>query len=867
MFDFLFKRSSGKASTASASAQQKPATDKRTAPKTAVIEAGKAELVLAASQMARLHAQELLLRAQSNSDVANENALAQFISECEFADARLIAADGVQTRPVLTQVHHAMRNVDRRVAKLMQARLDALSVQERQQQQIQQCIDEASHLLQQASMAPNQVAQIDHAWQAIAVGADLAPQALVHQFEQVRAALAQRLAAQAALQRAVLDGLAALRALAADGSTESAANAAARLDQWAQQIQRFGAAAEAPSLPKHLLSQMAAEYAQSLQRVNALMRRDAALLARRNALAQWMEVPAASLDSAQLRQAWNDLPALPAAAGGEDDLQNQFDALLRQVRAAHAEAAPAAPAAPAAAKAVAAAGIAAAGAAAAGEQRMSVAEFVETLAAMEAALEQGALQQASQHDKVIRNRAPKRLSEQHGSQLAAVRAELARLSGWAKWGGNVSREELIKTVEQLAVQASSPSELARLVGSARDGWKVLDTQSGPAPKALWERFDAACTIAYAPAAAHFRQLAEERRQNVDKARALLAEIARFAHDSGVAGVADTDAVAAEDAAPDWKAVGAFCQRMQSAWRQCGPLDRKEKKALDAQFEAALQTLQQPLARRQETDIALCEQWIAEVAALDSGERGALDTLKAVQARWQERAKALPLPRKTEQLLWQRFRAACDAVFAERKQLQNVADAERQQHLTARIAVCEQLEHALADLAAAPAAVDETASAVQASIATLLRQAQSAWQASGEVPRAAVEQINQRYAAAVAALEQRQAGARRDANAALLGARRDKLLACQQLETALAGEAAAQAVDAEAWRRRWQALPVLPAPPLASAAGVAGAAGTDLGRALRSRSGGGRRGGRTPLLLRGRGRQPGTVVAGLAAAGN
>jgi len=36
-------------------------------------------------------------------------------------------------------------------------------------------------------------------------------------------------------------------------------------------------------------------------------------------------------------------------------------------------------------------------------------------------------------------------------------------------------------------------------------------------------------------------------------------------------------------------------------------------------------------------------------------------VRAIQARWQERAKAMPLPQRDERPLWEAFRAACDAV--------------------------------------------------------------------------------------------------------------------------------------------------------------------------------------------------------------
>src|SRR5690349_1591678 len=55
----------------------------------------------------------------------NEDAAVEFILQCEFSELRLAAAECVHRPELLERVHAAMRNTDRRVAKLMQARLDA----------------------------------------------------------------------------------------------------------------------------------------------------------------------------------------------------------------------------------------------------------------------------------------------------------------------------------------------------------------------------------------------------------------------------------------------------------------------------------------------------------------------------------------------------------------------------------------------------------------------------------------------------------------------------------------------------------------------------------------------------------------------
>ncbi|UUZ57359.1 DUF349 domain-containing protein [Massilia sp. H-1] len=113
-------------------------------------------------------------------------------------------------------------------------------------------------------------------------------------------------------------------------------------------------------------------------------------------------------------------------------------------------------------------------------------------------------------------------------------------------------------------------------------------------------------------------------------------------------------------------------------------------------------MQAPLEQQRKDEVAVREELIARVAALNPADRHTLDTLKALQERWQEHARALPLERKSEQALWQRFRAACDAVFAKRKETAHAADAERRQHQHAKEAVCVRLEEAAAAADAASA---------------------------------------------------------------------------------------------------------------------------------------------------------------------
>jgi hypothetical protein len=138
-------------------------------------------------------------------------------------------------------------------------------------------------------------------------------------------------------------------------------------------------------------------------------------------------------------------------------------------------------------------------------------------------------------------------------------------------------------------------------------------------------------------------------------------------------------------------VAAAGQRLRQMWSRLGTIDRKEKRKLDQTFDKVLAGMLAPLSEQRKIEASKREQLIVEAEALDPSDRHTLDQLRRLQERWQEQAKALPLERKVEQALWQRFRAACDAIFAKRKESAHAADHERKAHLHAREAICKELE--------------------------------------------------------------------------------------------------------------------------------------------------------------------------------
>jgi hypothetical protein len=750
MFDYLFKK------------QNETDSMSRVTPKTADGAAGQSE---AQSNAGR--DKEAALQ-QANALSTEESAAVEFILQCQFADARLIAAQHVHSKAMLERVLPAMRNADRRVAKLVQSRLDALVAEQQGREQAQLCIEQAQRLNEEPHLMPNQVVDLDHAWKLVK-----APEVSLQQaFDAVRGALRERLEKQAELQHEVIQRTSILRDLAQRAFDMDGQKLSVILDQVEQEMAQCLAAPEAVGMPKNLLSDFSALLQQCKAVLASLGESKQVLEVREALLAGWEQHPA-GLKPETLRAQWQAGQPLPPGTPGET-LQQRFDALLHGLDEAHKSHKQEIKAAREATQA-------------------ARSKLGETLDAMEKALRDGAVRQALELEKQVRAQESQKLhmNADDAAHLARLRGELKSMQGWAKWGGNVSREELLKAAEEMAGKAMPVTELAKKVGGLRERWKELDVSAGPANKELWERFDAACTTAYAPAAAHFKKLADERQANLHAAEAVLAEIRLFAQNNvAQAGSAEAAESAQSTKQAEWKAIAAFCTRTDQAWHRLGVIERKEKKRLDQEFKEAMHILRDPLAGQQEQEAQQRATLIAQVQALNPAERSALDKLKTLQDRWQQRAKALPLERKQEQALWQQFRAACDALFAKRKEFAAGADAERKQHMAAKEALCATLETATGDTVAA--------------ISALLRDAKDQWSKIGQVPRALEQRIEDRFHAATGALQKRLDDIKRKAQQAEQGALFDKVRHCQAVEQAAVDGLEVSPVSLE----QWQAMPAV-----------------------------------------------------------
>ena len=391
MFDFLFKRKSKSVNPAPDSRMQAAAPPAQDLKKQQTEQARNAAL------------------AQLEGISRDEAAVVSFLLACDFADGRLKAAQYIHTETGLNQALAAMRNADRRVAKLMQSRLDLIQLAGKQLAAAQACIAAARQLALEPHLLANQVVELDRQ----AAGLKEAPTELMQEFDALRQKLETKLQAQTALQRQVLNLIARLHELA-DSDTSQAELTQQALAKLQGEFDDSMAQAEAVSLPRNLAQEFAGEIADLRKTVDAqldALRKQAEEQARSEKRAADKAATIADAAATLAAQAAVEFPSesdpAPGVVSGEA-------VPAEEMRAGPVHAVKEKPTL----------------------IIVAAEKIIASIKGIEDALEQGSVQTALKLDRELRNVDLKAsgLPTAQRDRLMRVRSELGHLQGWAKWG-------------------------------------------------------------------------------------------------------------------------------------------------------------------------------------------------------------------------------------------------------------------------------------------------------------------------------------------------------------------------------------------------------------------------------------------------
>ena len=423
----------------------------------------------------------------------------------------------------------------------------------------------------------------------------------------------------------------------------------------------------------------------------------------------------------------------------------------------------------------------------------------------EAALTGGQLGEMQRHlhavDAALQGFNGAALDDRLRARRQALHAERSRLRDWQQWGGAQAIDALVAEAVELAgltLAAAHPDPdagaapklhlkaHAASIHALRLRWNEIGRLGAMADQPLWHRFDAALQTAHQPVAAQQSAMKAARLENLQAREALL--------DALDALPAPPAAPHTDDTAAHWKVQLRGLAHFQLAWRQLGPVEHTvpagARGALLQRQRSGVERIEAPLREARRAAEAMREQLIVRVDTLasdglasepgrnpalrDAALRDATQRVRELQAEWQQQARMLPLARAVEGALWARFKAATDAVFAQREAAFSARDSELAANLAAREALLDRLSSL--DGEASPDEVQRT-----------LAEVDRAWRQPMELPNAAAGVIDARFRSARAAVAQALADSHQRAWQGRCDTLLAKLLLCEKREAAPPGE--------------------------------------------------------------------------------
>ena len=202
-------------------------------------------------------------------------------------------------------------------------------------------------------------------------------------------------------------------------------------------------------------------------------------------------------------------------------------------------------------------------------------------------------------------------------------------------------------------------------------WKRLDAH-GAASKVLWGRFDAALEKTYQPVleqrAAEAARQEAARAEKLEQCDAWQAWFEQFSL-----------------ATPDYMALAAKRDEITAQWRAGAVAGFRDERKLRKRRDGLLKRMDAQLDEAQAKETARRVQMAIAAEALRDEPELSRQSTKPGPCRRAEGRAAIARLSTGPSTLWQRFRAACDAIFARRDALRNEQAAQREQREQARAA--------------------------------------------------------------------------------------------------------------------------------------------------------------------------------------
>ena len=223
---------------------------------------------------------------------------------------------------------------------------------------------------------------------------------------------------------------------------------------------------------------------------------------------------------------------------------------------------------------------------------------------------------------------------------------------------NLEAKEGFCTVAEALAESEDVVEAFKELQKLHEQWKEYGPVAKEHREAIWERFKAATAVINRKYQTHFETIKQQQADNLAKKTALCEKVEEIA-------------AREVDGSNQWNAFSKEIEDIQQEWKAIGYASRKDNQKIYDRFRAACDSFyarkrdfymeyKEGMNANLEKKIAICEQ--AEQLKTSTDWNKTSDQLISLQKQWKEIGA---VPRKKSELLWKRFRAACDEFFAER----------------------------------------------------------------------------------------------------------------------------------------------------------------------------------------------------------
>ena len=268
----------------------------------------------------------------------------------------------------------------------------------------------------------------------------------------------------------------------------------------------------------------------------------------------------------------------------------------------------------------------------------------------------------------------------------------------------------------------------RKLQKLHEEWRDLGPVNREQREEIWERFKTATSNINKRQQDYFEGQKEDQKKNLELKSTLCSKV-------------ETIANVANDENKDWNALTKEVEQLQSEWKSIGFASKKDNQRIYDRFRAACDLFYN--AKREhysqfkgvmqenlEKKIALCEQ--AEALKESQDWKKTTDLLINLQKRWKEIG---PVARKQSDIVWKRFRAACDTFFDNKSKHFSSMDDSYEQNLKRKQELIQEINEYKLDSKASENAES-------------LKDFQARWSEIGFVPIKEKERIQAAYRHAI-----------------------------------------------------------------------------------------------------------------------